>query len=288
MRLRSYFLLFLLGAISAVAQAEGLRFSLVKTSETETLDAFTLADGKWTEKVKANHVAVLIEHHAATLLFDTGLGHQVDSQFGSEMPWWDKPLMQYEAVSPARDQLDRDGVRVDRILLSHVHWDHASALADFPDVPVWAPYEEIEFTELATPPAILPSQFAHGVKWRPFTFLPIPFMGFEESLDLFGDRSLVLVPLSGHTPGSVGLFLTLEDGRRFFFTGDASWRLEGFTGPKEKFWVSRSMVDNDRETTRAQLQKVHDLLQREPGLVVVPAHDAAVQERLGYYPKWVQ
>ena len=70
--------------------------------------------------------------------------------------------------------------------------------------------------------------------------------------------------------------------------GDASWRLEGFTGPKEKFWVSRSMVDNDRETTRAQLQKVHDLLQREPGLVVVPAHDAAVQERLGYYPKWVQ
>lgn len=96
------------------------------------------------------------------------------------------------------------------------------------------------------------------------------------------------MPLSGHTPGSVGLFLTLEDGRRFFFTGDASWRLEGFTGPKEKFWVSRSMVDNDRETTRAQLQKVHDLLQREPGLVVVPAHDAAVQERLGYYPKWVQ
>lgn len=288
MRARSYFLLFLLGAFSAVAQAEGLRFSLVKTSETETLDAFTVADGKWTEKVKANHVAVLIQHHAATLLFDTGLGRQVDSQFSGEMPWWDKPVMQYGSVTPARDQLDRDGIQVDRIILSHAHWDHASALADFPEVPVWAPYEEIEFTEIATPPAILPSQFAHGVKWHPFTFLPIPFMGFEESLDLFGDRSLVLVPLSGHTPGSVGLFLTLDDGRRFFFTGDTSWRLEGFTGPKEKFWVSRRMVDNDREATRAQLQKVHDLLQREPGLTVVPAHDATVQDKLGYYPQWVQ
>lgn len=288
MRARSYLLLFLLGALSAVAQAEGLRFSLVKTSETETLDAFTVADGKWTEKVKANHVAVLIQHHAATLLFDTGLGRQVDSQFSGEMPWWDKPVMQYGSVTPARDQLDRDGIQVDRIILSHAHWDHASALADFPEVPVWAPYEEIEFTEIATPPAILPSQFTHGVKWHPFTFLPIPFMGFEESLDLFGDRSLVLVPLRGHTPGSVGLFLTLDDGRRFFFTGDTSWRLEGFTGPKEKFWVSRRMVDNDREATRTQLQKVHDLLRREPGLTVVPAHDAAVQDTLGYYPQWVE
>ncbi|MDH4569518.1 MBL fold metallo-hydrolase [Pseudomonas sp. BN414] len=288
MRLRSYCLLFLLGTFSAISQADGLRFALVKTSETETLDAFTVADGKWTEKVKANHVAVLIQHHAATLLFDTGLGRQVDSQFTREMPWWDKPLMQYGAVSPARDQLDRDGVQVDRIILSHAHWDHASALVDFPEVPVWAPYDEIEFTEIATPPAVLPSQFAHKVKWHPFTFLPVPFMGFEESLDLFGDRSLVLVPLSGHTPGSVGLFVTLDDGRRFFFTGDTSWRLEGFTGPKEKFWVSRRMVDNDREATRAQLQKVHDLLQQEPGLTVVPAHDAGVQDKLGYYPQWVQ
>ncbi|MDE3739643.1 MBL fold metallo-hydrolase [Pseudomonas resinovorans] len=285
---RSYVLLLLLSTFSFFAQAEGLRFALVKTAETETLDAFTVADGKWTEKVKANHVALLIQHHAATLLFDTGLGRQVDSQFSREMPWWDKPLMQYGSVTPARDQLDRDGIRIDRIVLSHAHWDHASALADFPEVPVWAPYEEIEFTEIATPPAILPSQFAHGVKWHPFTFLPVPFMGFEESLDLFGDRSLVLVPLSGHSPGSVGLFLTLDDGRRFFFTGDASWRLEGFTGPKEKFWVSSRMVDNDREATRAQLQKVHDLLQREPGLTVVPAHDAKVQDALGYYPQWVQ
>ncbi|MGF6695339.1 MBL fold metallo-hydrolase [Metapseudomonas resinovorans] len=285
---RSYVLLLLLSTFSFFAQAEGLRFALVKTAETETLDAFTVADGKWTEKVKANHVALLIQHHAATLLFDTGLGRQVDNQFSREMPWWDKPLMQYGSVTPARDQLDRDGIRIDRIVLSHAHWDHASALADFPEVPVWAPYEEIEFTEIATPPAILPSQFAHGVKWHPFTFLPVPFMGFEESLDLFGDRSLVLVPLSGHSPGSVGLFLTLDDGRRFFFTGDASWRLEGFTGPKEKFWVSSRMVDNDREATRAQLQKVHDLLQREPGLTVVPAHDAKVQDALGYYPQWVQ
>ncbi len=267
--------------------ATNVRFSLVKTAQTETLDAFTYEGGSWTETVKVNHTAVLIQHHAATLLFDTGLGRQVDSQF-EEMPAWDKPLLQYGPVTPARDQLDRDGIKVDRILLSHVHWDHASALVDFPEVPVWATDDDIDFSHIATPPAVLPSQFKHNVLWRPYTLEPQAFMGFNESLDLFGDGSLVLVSLRGHTPGSVGLFLTLDDGRRFFFTGDASWRLEGFTGPHEKFWFSRNMVDNDREKTANVLQSVHDLAKIHPELIIVPAHDAAVQDTLGYYPQWVQ
>lgn len=287
MRVFSLMLLALLSLTSLPGEAAGLRFTLVKTSETETLDAFTVEGGDWTEKAIADHVAVLIEHHAATLLFDTGLGRQVDSQF-QEIPWWERKLLQYGPVQPVRDRLDADGIRIDRILLSHTHWDHASGLADFPEVPVWAPYEEIEFSQIAVPPAILPSQFSHAVKWVPFTFQPEPFMGFPESLDLFGDRSLVLVPLSGHTPGSVGLFLTLDDGRRFFFTGDASWRLEGFTGPKEKFWFSRRLVDQDRDATRQVLEQVHALLEREPELVIVPAHDANVHKQLGFYPQWIQ
>lgn len=287
MRVFSLMLLALLSLTSLPGEAAGLRFTLVKTSETETLDAFTVEGGDWTEKAIADHVAVLIEHHAATLLFDTGLGRQVDSQF-QEIPWWERKLLQYGPVQPVRDRLDADGIRVDRILLSHTHWDHASGLADFPEVPVWAPYEEIKFSQIAVPPAILPSQFSHAVKWVPFAFQPEPFMGFPESLDLFGDRSLVLVPLSGHTPGSVGLFLTLDDGRRFFFTGDASWRLEGFTGPKEKFWFSRRLVDQDRDATRQVLEQVHALLEREPELVVVPAHDANVHKQLGFYPQWIQ
>ena len=281
-------LLIMLLSISTLTQAAGLRFALVKTAETETLDAFTVEGGSWTDKAIANHVAVLIEHHAATLLLDTSLGRQVDQQFETEMPWYDKPLLRYGKVTPVRDQLERAGIRVDRVLLSHSHWDHASGLADFADLPVWAPYEEIEFSRIATPPAVLPSQFRHAIRWVPFTFDGGPFMGFARSLDLFGDASLVAVPLDGHTPGSVGLFLTLDDGRRFFFTGDASWRLQGFTGPREKFWVSRHMVDNDRDATRRQLERVHALLQQHPQLVVVPAHDEAVQREIGYFPEWVQ
>ncbi|MCL6691973.1 MBL fold metallo-hydrolase [Pseudomonas sp. R3.Fl] len=288
MRLARCFLALLLGLASLPGHADGLRFALVRTSGLTTLDALTLADGDWTRKVRVNHTALLIQHHAATLLFDTGLGSQAQAQFAQDMPWWDKPLFRFGEVHPVREQLAGSGIRIDRIYLSHAHWDHASALVDFPEVPVWAPYAEIDYAHIATPPAVFPSQFSAATPWRPYVFSPTPFLAFDESLDLFGDGSLVLVPMPGHTPGSVGLFLTLEDGRRFFFSGDTSWRLEGFSGPRQKFWVSSRLVDRDRGQTLAQLAKVHEMLLAHPEITVVPAHDAQVQDRLGYYPHWVQ
>ncbi|TEP50181.1 MBL fold metallo-hydrolase, partial [Pseudomonas aeruginosa] len=190
----------LLALLVLPVQAAEMRVALLRTSGVETLDALTVDGGSWVRRVPLSHTAVLIEHHAATLLFDTGLGRDIDAQFRADMPWWAAPLFAYQKVVPARDQLDAAGIRVDRILLSHAHWDHASGLVDFPEVPVWAPYEEIAFSRIATPPAAFPSQFRHGVRWRPYSFDPRPFMGFDESLDLFGDGRLVLVPLPGHTP----------------------------------------------------------------------------------------
>nr|WP_255839086.1 MBL fold metallo-hydrolase [Pseudomonas benzenivorans] len=277
-----------LGLTSLISEAGGVRFSLVKTAETRPLDAFSLARSQESQGAVADHVAVLIEHHAATLLFDTSLGRQIDSQFANEMPWYNKPLLKGVEVAPVRDQLERHGVRVDRILLSHVHWHSASGLADFPEVPVWAPYEEIEFSQTGGAPAVLSGQFRHGVKWRPYDFLPRPFMGFEQSHDLFGDGSLVLVPLKGHTPGSVGLFVTLEDGRRFFFPGDIGGLPESAEeSPKQRLIRSR-MLDHDRAAARSTLARLQQLLSQESALTLVPAHDAIAHEKLGYYPNWTR
>ena len=287
MRLLRLLLTGLLLAASPFASAQGLRFALVKTSHAETLDAFTMEGGQWTRTVAVNHTAVLIQHHAATLLLDTGLGRQVDAQFQGDMPWWDKPLFKYEDVVPRASNWTATASASTASSSPTRTGTTPRAWRTFPRCRSGRPGRRSS-SATSAPPAVLPSQFTHEILWRPFDFQPEPYMGFDESLDLFGDGSLVLVPLTGHTPGSVGLFLTLDDGRRFFFTGDTSWRLEGFTGPHEKFWVSRRMVDNDRDGTLAQLRRVHDLLQAEPELTVVPAHDAAVQDRLGYYPQWVQ
>lgn len=151
---------------------------------------------------------------------------------------------------------------------------------------MWAPYKEIEFSRIATPPAVLPSQFAHAIRWVPLQFDEQPLLGFERSHDLFGDGSLAREPMAGRPPGSVGLFLALDDGRRFFFTGDTgAWR--GSPGRRRSSGSANAWSTTTRRALQ-QLEKAHCLLREPPQLVVVPAHGEAVQRGLGYYPQWIE
>ena len=166
-------------------------------------------------------------------------------QLDAELPW---RIKRYGEVQPARDQLERDGLYIDRIVLGCVRWEHASGLADFPGVPVLASPDSLDYLQTATPPAVLPSQFRHPIDWQPLQFEPRPYLGHGQSLDVFGDGQLVLVPLTEH--GAVGLYLTLADGRRFFFRGD---REQG-SAPQG----------------------------------VAALRDADIKAALGFYPRWVQ
>jgi hypothetical protein len=90
--------------IPAAEAGNRLRLSIVNTSSTVTLDAFTYAGGSWFATTKMNHMAVLIEHPQGRFLFDTGLGRDIDYQYAEDMPWWMKPMMKYDPANSVRDQ----------------------------------------------------------------------------------------------------------------------------------------------------------------------------------------
>ncbi|GAC1619570.1 MAG: MBL fold metallo-hydrolase [Nevskia sp.] len=273
-------------ALPAVPAPAGLRFALIKTGEATTLEALVVSGGSLFKPVKISHVAVLVEHPQGRFLFDSGLGTTVDAQFGEEMPAWAKPLFAYGQANPAVLQLRAAGIAPPaRIFLSHAHWDHASGLADFPQADVWLPEAERNQAAAGQPPAFLPSQLhRRETRWHPYAFTGPAHAGFDASLDVFGDGSVVLVPMPGHTPGSTGMLLSLADGRRYFFVGDTVWNLQGILRPSPKFSLSSLIVDHDRAETWQAVLKVRSLLDANPGLVIVPAHDRAVDETLGYFP----
>lgn len=233
--------------LAGTLNAAELRFSLVRTAQTTSSSEFAWRDGAWVQPPVVNHIAVLIEHRGSRLLFGTGLGRQIDMQLDSAIPWQEK---RYGAVQPVRDQLDRDGISVDRIVLGCARWEYASGLVDFADLPVLTNPESIHYARTATPPAVIAAQFAHGVDWQPLHFERRSFHGFDDTLDLFGDERVVLVKLPGH--GALGLFLTLDDGQRYFFRGDA-------VGSQQPLPAE-----------------------------VLPVQDARLQARLGFYPTWIE
>ncbi len=285
--------LFIFGGAAGAEERAPVAFSILPTASLQVREALVHAGGSFSKKVTTNFSAILVQHGESTFLFDTGLGRDVARQYQQDMPRWQRPFFKYdEPVDPARAQLDRAGMApVGRIILSHSHWDHASGVLDFPGAEVWVPAAERAFIAGAGSGvgAPWPSQLdSKEIAWRTFEFSGGAFEGFASSLDVYGDATVVLVPLPGHTPGSVGMFLTLGSGRRFFFSGDLSWSLAALEQERPKFWAARWLVDNDAAQTASALAQVHGLMLRHPDLTVVPAHDGALQARLGYFPQWLR
>lgn len=266
--------------------------SIIRTGGASTVEGMLFAGGRFTKKVPLNFSAFLVKHGDNLLLFDAGLGSQVDAQFQQDMPRWARLFFKYdEPVQPARSQLERAGLApVSIIILSHAHWDHASGITDFPAATI-----EVSAPELALIRhpghdfgGDWPSQVGSpDIKWQTLAFAPVPFEGFDRSLDLFGDGRVVLVPLYGHTAGSIGLFVTVDSGHRYFLVGDAVWSAAALQTGSPKFWLARWLVDADGAQTRQAEARIVAAMRRDPALTVVPAHDATVQQALGYFPAWL-
>ena len=54
-----------------------------------------------------------------------------------------------------------------------------------------------------------------------------------------------MVPVPGHTPGSVDVFVTLPHGARYAFVGDLVWQLEGLLEREGRPWFEAKQLRED-------------------------------------------
>jgi len=272
-------------------------FAIIKTSRVAVREALLVPGGSFSKEIDSNFSAFLIKHRDDYFLFDTGMGRQIDAQYRADMPWGWRPFFKYASpVRPAREQLEQAGFfkqhkTLSPVILSHSHWDHAGGVLDFPEAKVAVAPAEIALVKKPTrgPGGSWASQIGSAaIQWEALQFKDQPYRGYAQSLDLFEDGHVVLVPMPGHTPGSIGLFLTVDSGQVYFFIGDVAWTVEAVKAGAPKFWAASALVDGHAEQTHKSVTQLRALLQQEPSLVLLPAHDSAVQDRLGYFPQWVR
>ncbi|HZS03423.1 MAG TPA: MBL fold metallo-hydrolase [Blastocatellia bacterium] len=267
------------------AKLPEVTLSILKTGRMLSRQAFAWRGGSWGTTYESGMVAILVRHPQVNLLFDAGFGANVD-RHTETMPSLMKKLASYVKEQPAADQLRQHGIepgQIGMIFISHSHWDHVSGLEDFPGVEVRMPQAELEFIRQRRMPGLI-DQMIDKIKVRTFDFTGEPYENFERSLDLFNDGSVVFVPLPGHTEGSTGMFVNLHSGKRFLFTGDLTWAHEGVQLPAERPWIARRLADYDEAEVRRSIIRVHQLIRKYPDLIVVPAHDSRVHERIASFP----
>jgi glyoxylase-like metal-dependent hydrolase (beta-lactamase superfamily II) len=229
------------------------------------------------------YCAFLVEHPRARFLVDPGMCAQVHRRVLPGQPF---PLG--ALVSPERPVLgladalavqDLEVTDIDFVLATHLHWDHVSGLLELPgSVELHTVGTEYEWAMNGAPAP-------YGVVRIPLRDRPVaplsltgpPVLTFAASQDIFGDGSVVLVDLAGHTPGSIGVLLAVDDGTRVLLAGDAVWHTLQISLIREKAPMPGRLFDADRNRAFETIQRLHAL---PSGIEVIAGHDyAAVLSR---------
>ncbi|GIQ61253.1 MULTISPECIES: MBL fold metallo-hydrolase [Flavobacterium] len=267
-----------------------VQFSIIETGTAKTQKAFAFKGGSLFENLKIAHISVWVKHPNGDFLFDTGLGDSINIQFDKGMSFFHKLMFKYKKGQSVKEQLLLNGLNnnsIRTIILSHLHWDHASGINDFPNSDIYTTEEELKFAQSnkAFSPAFIKSQYNNkSTKWKFLNFEKNKYEFFEESCDFFGDGSVIFVKLPGHTLGSIGMFINGQ--KRYFFTGDVTWAIEGFKRPSSKNRIPSKLVDYDKNKLDTTIIKIHTLMKLDTNLVVIPAHDFEIQKTLKHFPEF--
>jgi glyoxylase-like metal-dependent hydrolase (beta-lactamase superfamily II) len=257
--------------------------SFLRCGSVTIPEAIAVRGGSLFAPCEIVHSAVLVRHPRATFLYDTGLCSDIYLALMPRPFLFRKTLGNFvfeQSLAGHLGQLGIETGNLDFALLSHLHWDHVSGIPDIPGVPLRVNRVEYEAARLG----LLDAQQGlvrelMGDNALEFFDLDGPaYEGFRSSLDLFGDGSVVLVPLPGHTAGNSGMFINRANGSRLFLLGDATWVAENYTRPATMHPFIWSQVTADDATARQTLIDLYLFRLSHPEVPMIAMHDAALQE----------
>ena len=220
----------------------------------------------------------VVEHPDATFLVDPAYCREAPARALAEIP----ALLRRLVTPPPATIATVDALasaplsRVpDFALPTHAHWDHVCGLLDLPGLPVHLRASEHDWILGGALPPV------GGVRpaltdGRPVVRYELdgpPVATFTASRDLFADGSVVLVELTGHTPGSIGV-LARTAGGWVLIAGDAAWHYEQVDRLRQKPAFPGHFVDSDRDAAFATLHRLH-LARHLARIVPTHDHDAA-------------
>jgi glyoxylase-like metal-dependent hydrolase (beta-lactamase superfamily II) len=221
-----------------------------------------LPDADRSETIELPVSSALLRHGQANVLFDTGCHPDVpgnpEGRWGA-MAKLMVPIMQPgEHVLTGLAGLGLEPDDIDVVINSHLHPDHCGCNAFFRKATFL-----IHRAELAA--AREPNSAASGYLATEWDH-PMPVDEIESQRDVFGDGRIVLLPLPGHTPGSMAALARLDRSGTFLLAGDTvSLRETLDTGivPRNT-WNADALVKSLGEVRRIEAS----------GATVLCGHDA--------------
>ncbi len=240
-----------------------------------------------------SHCLLLETATSGLVLVDTGLGlddvrdtRRLGALFG--------PVMGIDSTRtrmPALPQIEELGFRredVRHIVLTHLDFDHAGGLADFPAARVHVHAQEEHAARrrasFTAKTRYRSPQLAHGPAWETYEALGEPWKGVPAVRSLAGlPPEILALPLPGHSRGHAAI--AVDTGRGWLVhAGDAYFHRsvlehgDASRTPWALRWIER-WIAADYASVRKNHAMLSALSQR-PDVTVFSAHDPVEYDRL--------
>lgn len=239
---------------------------------------------------------LLIETDAHGLvLVDTGYGLRdvADARARLPLPWrlmLNIRLRKEETAIHQIRALGFDASDVRHIILTHLDFDHAGGLEDFPHATVHVLQREYDDATVPHTGFVARNRWQErqldGVTdWRRYGAGGDPWFGFDAVRDLEGlPPEILLVPLPGHSWGHTGVAIRGDDGRWLLHAGDAYFyrgemrRARRHCTPGLRAYQRLMEVDaTSRMTNQERLRRLS--IERRHSVTVTCSHDPVELER---------
>jgi N-acyl homoserine lactone hydrolase len=197
------------------------------------------------ETFQAPVSSALIRHGQGNLLFDTGCHPSVvergEERWGALMKVMTPIMRPEDMLLPSLADVGLRAEDIDVVVNSHFHPDHCGCNEFFKNATVIAHVKEIEAANApgAETAGYLRADWDHGQ----------PTEAIAGEKDVFGDGKVVLIPLPGHTPGTIGAMVNLDGGGAFLLASDAvslRHNLDTDTAPRNT-WNAGALVKSFAE-----------------------------------------
>lgn len=223
-------------------------------------------------KLPLTYSCYLIRHGDRYMLWDTG--NPLDG--AAEAPT--------TSLVDLLARINVPGVSVDYVGISHHHLDHTGQTASFPGATLLIGRGDWDLIRATEPPA--------GMDAKEFATRRAPFApwlsggGEVEPLqgdrkDVFGDGSVVMISLPGHTPGHHGLLVRLATMGNVLLTGDVTHFHENYDADGVPTWNA------NRADSLASLDRFRKIA-RNLGATVIIQHDPRDIAKLPAYPAFAK
>lgn len=180
-------------------------------------------------------------------------------------------------------QLAKAGVKAEEIeivLLTHLHWDHVGDVAKFPNSVFIVSQEELRFA-LNPPPCLYLPYEALQLGMEPKYLKVIDRMKTVEMKEKEIVEGVKLIPLPGHTPGSMGVLVETERGR-YVIAGDAVPKYGNLKGdPDNRLPYLMTGIYTDMVAMWKSFELVDELVKHDFSRVI-PGHDPLVFQKERY------